>query len=36
MKIKKYGSKTVSTVTDDWEAVYSAVPGDGRIDSRFS
>jgi hypothetical protein len=31
-KIKKYGSKTVSTVTDDWDAVYSAVPGDGRID----
>lgn len=31
-KVKKYGSKTVSTVTDDWDAVYSAVPGDGRID----
>lgn len=29
---RKYGTKAVGVVTDDWQAVYSAVPGDGRID----
>jgi hypothetical protein len=31
-KAKKYTSKTVEAVADDWEVKYSAVPGNGRID----